>query len=397
MMFKNITAAPNDPILGLADSYKKDPRSPKVNLGIGVYMDGNGVTPIMSAVKKAETRLLEAETTKNYLAIHGIPEYGTYVRELLLGKDSKIIKENRAITAQTLGGTGALRVAAEFIRRQTKAQNVWISKPTWPNHHAIFNAAGVTIQEYRWYNPETKGLDWDNLIADLEAANPGDVVLLHGCCHNPTGIDPTPEQWKTLAELSVKNGWLPLFDFAYQGLANGLDEDATGLRIFAETHRELLIASSFSKNFGLYNERVGALTIIADDAETANKVLTQVKSIIRTIYSNPPSHGAKAVATVLADPTLRQEWDNELTEMRERIKTMREQLVSLLKEFGAQEDFSYIIDQKGMFSFSGLTAEQVDRLKEEFAIYAVRSGRINVAGITEHNIRYLAESIVKVL
>ncbi|SUB21648.1 aspartate aminotransferase [Pasteurella bettyae] len=278
-----------------------------------------------------------------------------------------------------------------------KHKNVWISKPTWPNHHAIFNAAGVTIQEYRWYNPETKGLDWDNLIADLEAANPGDVVLLHGCCHNPTGIDPTPEQWKTLAELSVKNGWLPLFDFAYQGLANGLDEDATGLRIFAETHRELLIASSFSKNFGLYNERVGALTIIADDAETANKVLTQVKSIIRTIYSNPPSHGAKAVATVLADPTLRQEWDNELTEMRERIKTMREQLVSLLKEFGAQEDFSYIIDQKGMFSFSGLTAEQVDRLKEEFAIYAVRSGRINVAGITEHNIRYLAESIVKVL
>ncbi|QIM68415.1 amino acid aminotransferase [Basfia succiniciproducens] len=396
-MFKNITPAPADPILGLGEAFKAETRKNKINLGIGVYKDADGVTPIMTAVKKAEGQLFENEKDKNYLPIDGVAEYNAYAKELLFGKDSEIIASNRACTVQTLGGTGALRIAAEFVRRQTKAQNVWISKPTWPNHNAIFNAVGVTIREYRWYNPETKALDWDNLLADLNNANPGDVVLLHGCCHNPTGIDPTPEQWKALAEMSAKNGWLPLFDFAYQGLANGLEEDAVGLRTFAETHRELLVASSFSKNFGLYSERVGAFTLVADNADVAAVALTQIKSIIRTLYSNPSAHGARTVATVLANPELRKEWEDELTGMRDRIKQMRKQLVELLKEFGAQEDFSYIIDQKGMFSFSGLTAEQVDRLKEEFAIYAVRSGRINVAGITEANIRYLAESIVKVL
>ena len=396
-MFENIKAAPADPILGLGEAFKSETRANKINLGIGIYKDAQGATPIMRAVKEAETRLLAKENSKNYLGIDGIADYNQRTKALLFGADSPIIAQDRARTVQSLGGTGALRIAAEFIKRQTKAQNVWISTPTWPNHNAIFNAVGMTIREYHYYDAERKALDWDNLIADLSNANEGDVVLFHGCCHNPTGIDPTPEQWKQLAELSVKNGWLPLFDFAYQGLANGLNEDAVGLRTFAANHKELLVASSFSKNFGLYNERVGAFTLVAENADIAATALTQVKSIIRTLYSNPASHGGATVATVLNDPQLRQEWENELTEMRERIKKMRHLFVQLLKEYGAKQDFGFIMEQNGMFSFSGLTPEQVDRLREEFAIYAVRSGRINVAGITEDNIRYLCESIVKVL
>lgn len=396
-MFKNIKAAPADPILGLGEAFKAETRSPKVNLGIGVYKDAKGNTPIMKAVKRAEGRLYESETTKNYLAIDGVAEFNARTKELLFGKDSDIVKNARAKTVQSLGGTGALRIAAEFVKRQTKAQNVWISSPTWPNHNAIFNAVGMTIRDYRWYDAEKKALDWDGLIEDLSHADEGDVVLLHGCCHNPTGIDPTPEQWKALAELSAQKGWLPLFDFAYQGLANGLEEDAIGLRTFAANHKELLVSSSYSKNFGLYNERVGAFTLVAETEEIAATALTQVKSIIRTLYSNPASHGAATVALVLGDAQLRTEWEQELTEMRNRIKAMRHKFVELLKEYGAEQDFSFIIEQNGMFSFSGLSAEQVDRLKDEFAIYAVRSGRINVAGITEDNIRYLCESIVKVL
>ena len=372
-MFEHIKAAPADPILGLGEAFKSETRENKINLGIGVYKDAQGSTPIMRAVKEAEKRLFDNEKTKNYLTIDGIADYNERTKELLFGKDSDVIKANRARTAQSLGGTGALRIAAEFIKRQTKAQNVWISTPTWPNHNAIFNAVGMTIREYRYYDAERKALDWEHLLEDLSQASEGDVVLLHGCCHNPTGIDPTPEQWQELATLSAKNGWLPLFDFAYQGLANGLDQDAYGLRAFAANHKELLVASSFSKNFGLYNERVGAFTLVAENAEIASTALTQVKSIIRTLYSNPASHGGATVATVLNDPQLRQEWENELTEMRERIKKMRHLFVQLLKEYGAEQDFSFIMEQNGMFSFSGLSPEQVDRLKEEFAIYAVRS------------------------
>ena len=396
-MFEKIQAAPADPILGLGESFKTETRDNKINLGIGVYKDANGLTPIVKAVKTAEKRLLETENSKNYLTIDGVAAYNQFTQELLFGANSEILSSKRAKTAQSLGGTGALRVAAEFIKRQTNAQNVWISSPTWPNHNAIFNAVGITIRNYRYYNEETHALDWDNMLADLSHADAGDVVLLHGCCHNPTGIDPTPAQWKQLAELSAKNGWLPLFDFAYQGLANGLEEDAQGLRAFAANHKELLIASSYSKNFGLYNERVGAFTIVAADQATAETAFSQVKSIIRTLYSNPSSHGAHAVALVLGDAELKADWINELAGMRDRIKTMRQRFVDLLKEYGAEQDFSFIIEQNGMFSFSGLSPEQVDRLKDEFAIYAVRSGRINVAGITEDNIRYLCESIVKVL
>ena len=397
MFFDKIEAAPADPILGLGEAFKAETRSNKVNLGIGVYKDAQGQTPIVKAVKEAEKRLLETENTKNYLTIDGVAEYNAQTQVLLFGADSEIIASKRAKTAQSLGGTGALRIAAEFIKRQTNAKNVWISAPTWPNHNAIFNAVGINIRDYRYYDKTSHGLDWDGLIEDLSQAEAGDVVLLHGCCHNPTGIDPTPEQRETLAKMSAEKGWLPLFDFAYQGFANGLEEDAYGLRAFTKLNKELLVASSYSKNFGMYNERVGAFTVVAADEATANRAFSQVKSIIRVLYSNPASHGGATIALVLKDPELKAQWIAELDEMRARIKEMRQQFVDLLKECGAEQDFSFIVNQNGMFSFSGLTPEQVDRLKDEFAIYAVRSGRINVAGITADNIRYLCESIVKVL
>ncbi|ABY69221.1 amino acid aminotransferase [Actinobacillus pleuropneumoniae] len=396
-MFNHIQAAPADPILGLGEAFKAEQRAGKINLGIGVYMNAEGKTPIVKAVKKAEALLLEQETNKNYLTIDGVQAFNAYTQELLFGKGAEIIASGRAKTAQSLGGTGALRIAAEFIKRQTSAKNIWISNPTWPNHNAIAEAVGLNVKGYRYYNPETHGLDWDNLLADLSQAEAGDVVLLHGCCHNPTGIDPTPEQWDALAKLSAEKGWLPLFDFAYQGFGNGLDQDAYGLRAFVKNHKELLIASSYSKNFGLYNERVGAFTLVAENADVANKAFTQIKSIIRVLYSNPAAHGANAVARVLGDEALRAEWVAELDEMRDRIKGMRNRMVQLLKEKGAKQDFDFIAKQNGMFSFSSLTPEQVDRLREEFAIYAVRSGRINVAGITDQNIGALCEAIVKVL
>ena len=397
MFFDKIEAAPADPILGLGEAFKAETRSNKVNLGIGVYKDAKGNTPIPKAVKEAETRLLANENSKNYLTIDGVAAYNAETQKLLFGSDSEIIASKRAKTAQSLGGTGALRIAAEFVKRQTGAKNVWISAPTWPNHNAIFKAVGINIRDYRYYDKASHGLDWDGLIADLSQAEAGDVVLLHGCCHNPTGIDPTPEQWETLAKMSAEKGWLPLFDFAYQGFAHGLEEDAYGLRAFAKLNKELLVASSYSKNFGMYNERVGAFTVVAADADTANRAFNQVKTIIRTLYSNPASHGGNTVAMVLQDVELKAQWVAELDEMRARIKEMRQKFVDLLKEKGAQQDFDFIVKQNGMFSFSGLTPEQVDRLKDEFAIYAVRSGRINVAGITADNIDYLCESIVKVL
>lgn len=396
-MFNHIQAAPADPILGLGEAFKAEQRAGKINLGIGVYKDAYGETPIVKAVKEAETRLLNTETHKNYLTIDGVQAFNRFTQELLFGENADVIISGRAKTAQSLGGTGALRIAAEFVKRHTSAKNVWISAPTWPNHNAIFNAVGINIKEYRYYNKETKALDWDNLIADLSQAEQGDVVLLHGCCHNPTGIDPTPEQWETLAKMSLEKGWLPLFDFAYQGFGNGLEEDAYGLRAFVKQHKELLVASSYSKNFGLYNERVGAFTLVAENAEVAEKAFSQIKSIIRVLYSNPASHGASAVATVLGDPQLKTAWIAELAEMRNRIKEMRAKFVETLKAKGATQNFDFIIAQNGMFSFSGLTPEQVDRLRDEFAIYAVRSGRINVAGITNDNIDALCEAIVKVL
>ncbi|MBS9423228.1 amino acid aminotransferase [Photorhabdus caribbeanensis] len=396
-MFEKITAAPADPILGLADSFRSDPRTNKINLGIGVYKDETGETPVLTSVKKAEQYLLENETTKNYLPISGLTEFGRVTQELLFGKDHLVVTDKRARTAQSPGGTGALRIAADFIAKQTNAKRVWISNPTWPNHKNVFSAAGLEVCEYKYYDAEKHALNFEGMLSSLSEAQAGDVVLFHGCCHNPTGIDPTPAQWAKLAEMSAEKGWLPIFDFAYQGFAKGLNEDAEGLRIFAKNHNELIVASSYSKNFGLYNERVGACTIVASDSDTAEKAFSQAKAIIRANYSNPPAHGASVVTTILSNEDLKAAWEQELTTMRERIQRMRQLFVNTLQEKGAKQDFSFISSQNGMFSFSGLTKEQVERLREEFGIYAVSSGRINVAGLTLENMAPLCEAIVAVL
>lgn len=396
-MFENITAAPADPILGLADLFRNDDRPNKINLGIGVYKDETGQTPVLTSVKKAEQYLLENETTKNYLSIDGLADFARCTQALLFGQDSAIISAKRARTAQTPGGTGALRVAADFLATQTGAKRVWISNPSWPNHKNVFNSAGLEVCEYDYYDAENHQLDFDAMLASLRGAKAGDVVLFHGCCHNPTGIDPTAEQWSQLAELSKASGWLPLFDFAYQGFARGLEEDAEGLRIFATSHQELIVASSYSKNFGLYNERVGAFTLVAAEAGVADTAFSQVKYTIRANYSNPPAHGAAVVATILGNDALRAIWEQELTDMRQRIHRMRQLFVNTLQEKGANRDFSFIIRQNGMFSFSGLNKDQVIRLREEFGVYAVNSGRVNVAGMTPDNMAALCEAIVAVL
>ncbi len=396
-MFESISAAPADPILGLADLFRADDRLHKINLGIGVYKDETGKTPVLTSVKKAEQYLLENETTKNYLSIDGLADFARCTQALLFGNESPIIAAERACTAQTPGGTGALRVAADFLAAQTSVKRVWVSNPSWPNHKNVFNAAGLDVCEYDYYDAANHTLNFDGMLASLQQAQAGDVVLFHGCCHNPTGIDPTAAQWQQLAALSQEKGWLPLFDFAYQGFARGLDEDAEGLRIFAASHQELLVASSYSKNFGLYNERVGALTLVAASSDAAKTAFSQVKYTIRANYSNPPAHGAAVVATILSNEALRSVWVEELTEMRQRIQRMRQLFVNTLAEKGARQDFSFIIRQNGMFSFSGLTKEQVIRLREEFGVYAVNSGRVNVAGMTPDNMSALCEAIVAVL
>lgn len=396
-MFEKVVAAPADPILGLTEEFKNDPRTDKINLGVGIYKNEAGETPVLATVKKAEAALLESEKTKSYLTIEGTAEYGLAVQKLLFGEQADIINAQRAKTAQAPGGTGALRVAGEFIKRQLGDVKVWISYPTWANHHGVFGAAGLETTEYTYYNAEKKDKDFPAMLADLEQASTGDVVLLHGCCHNPTGIDPTLEEWEILAKLVAEKGLLPLFDFAYQGFAKGVEEDAAGLRIFAQYNPEILVASSFSKNFGLYNERVGAFTLVAASAEVANTAFSQVKAIIRSIYSNPPAHGAAVVTYILQNPALRAEWEAEVAEMRERIQEMRELFVTRLQEIGVNADFSFIERQNGMFSFSGLNKQQVQRLKEEFGIYIVGSGRISVAGMTKNNMSPLCEGIKVVL
>lgn len=396
-MFESISAAPADPILGLADLFRADDRPNKINLGIGVYKDETGKTPVLTSVKKAEQYLFEHETSKNYLSIDGLPDFAHCTQELLFGQGNALIAAGRARTAQTPGGTGALRVAADFLSTQTSVKRVWVSNPSWPNHKNVFNAAGLEVCEYQYYDAANHTLDFDGMLASLKEVKAGDVVLFHGCCHNPTGIDPTAEQWQQLAQLSLANGWLPLFDFAYQGFARGLEEDAEGLRIFAASHQELIVASSYSKNFGLYNERVGAITLVAGDAATADTAFSQVKYTIRANYSNPPSHGAAVVATILGNDALRTIWQQELSDMRQRIQRMRQLFVNTLADKGAQQDFSFIIKQNGMFSFSGLTKDQVIRLREEFGVYAVNSGRVNVAGMTPDNMSALCEAIVAVL
>ena len=389
--------APADPIMGLSAAFKSNENPNKINLSVGVYQDASGQTPVLAAVQTAQERVLAAEKTKSYLSIEGSSEYGAVVRELILGVGHEAA--GRAITVQSPGGTGALRLAGDFLAQNLgdRPIPIWISEPTWANHPKIFASAGLQVETYSYFDAGTNSLDADALLAALGQIPAGHVVLLHGCCHNPTGCDPAPDLWRQIAEVVTERGLLPLVDFAYQGFGDGLDEDATGLRAICDTGCELLVASSFSKNFGLYNERVGALTLIGADADAAERALSHLKIAARTSYSNPPAHGAAMVCEILGDAVLRRQWEGELAEMRERINRVRQRLVARLSEQGVERDFSFIERQRGMFSFSGLNAEQVEVLREQYAIYIVAGGRINVAGLTEDNLDYFCSAVAAVL
>lgn len=396
-MFEKLETAPADPILGLSVAFKEDPNPNKINLGVGVYQDSTGKTPVLESVRQAENRLSQTEQTKSYLPIDGSPGYGQAVRKLMFGADHEVLSSGRAITAQTPGGTGGLRVAADFIRQQFPQATLWLSQPTWANHPAIFAAAGVPTKNYAYYDPQAFGLDIAAMLDDLQKIPAGDVVLLHGCCHNPSGIDPSPEQWKKIGDVIAERGLLPLVDFAYQGFGDGLREDAAGLLEIGRPGGEMLVVSSFSKNFSLYRERVGAMTLVAADAASAGAAFSHVKRSIRTNYSNPPAHGASVVEVILGDQQLKEQWLGELSQMRNRINGMRKLFVETMKQAAPGRDFSFLLHQRGMFSFSGLTAEQVDALRETHSIYMVRSGRINVAGMTESNMDGLCQAIASVL
>jgi len=394
-MFNGLEMAPPDAILGLTEAFRKDPRPEKINLGVGVYKDEHNRTPVLACVKKAEQILLEKEDTKNYLSIGGDPAFGNAVEPVIFGTDLAV--SGRIRTVHTPGGTGALRVAADFLYRCFGSKKIWMSDPTWANHPAVFQAAGHTVAEYPYYDPETKDIRWDAFIETLRGVPAGDVVLLHGCCHNPCGIDLTLAQWTEVARAATERGWLPLIDFAYQGLADGLDADAEGVRAVVNLVPEALVCSSFSKNFGLYRERCGALSMTASDSDTVNRVFSQVEKAVRANYSNPPAHGGLIVTTVLNNTDLRALWESEVTAMRDRINDMRRLFVETLASKGVDQDFSFITRQKGMFSFSGLNKEHVRRLREEYAIYIVGSGRINVAGMTPNNMDRLCGAIADVL
>jgi len=396
-MFENIQTAPPDPILGLTETFKADPSPDKINLSVGVYKDSSGKTPVLDTVKEAERRILEQEDSKGYLPMTGEPAYCAQVQELLFGKGHEIIDSKRAATAQCPGGTGALRVVGDYLHLLHPGASIWLSDPTWANHNTIFEAAGLKCEKYAYRDPETNGLDFEAMYESVKKIPKGDVILLHGCCHNPTGIDPTSEQWSKIGDLLAEQGVLPLVDFAYQGLANGIEEDRAGLLELIKKVKQMFVCSSFSKNFGLYRERTGALTVVADDTKQASTVMSQVKLRIRYNYSNPPSHGGQIVAVVLSDQELKSRWIEEVADIRDRINEMRHLFVKTLKEKGVTQDFSSIIDQRGMFSFSGLTKDQVNRLREEYSIYIVGSGRINVAGMTPSNMDRLCEAIKTVL
>lgn len=396
-MFEHLTSAPPDAILGLTEAWKKDPNPLKVNLGVGIYKDNQGQTPVLESVKTAEARILASASSKSYMPIGGQPEYGRMVQDLILGEEHPAISEGRIRTAHTPGGTGGLRVGADFLKKVKGNATVWVSRPTWANHKGIFEAAGFTVKEYSYYDSATRGLDFDGMSADLDKIPEGDIVVLHVCCHNPSGVDLTDEQWSQVSEIAAKRKWMPFLDFAYQGFGAGIEEDRAGLLAMVKSCPELLVSSSFSKNFGLYQDRTGALSLIAANRTIAETAFSHVEIAIRVNYSNPPAHGGLIVSAILSDEILKTQWLEELSAMRHRIADVRSQFVLALKNQGIKTDFSFIERQKGMFSFSGLTDDQVAFLREKKSIYIVKGGRINVAGITSQNIGYLCGSIAEVM
>lgn len=396
-MFDHLSAMPEDPILGLMAAYRKDPREQKIDLGVGVYQNDQGQTPVMRAVQQAEDRLIEQQSTKTYQGIAGDPEYNQHILKLLLGANHTALSEGRAVSIQTPGGSGALRIGAEVIRRANPDARLWVGVPTWPNHIPLLGSAGFRIEQYPYYDSNHHRVDFDDMLEALNRVPTGDMVLLHGCCHNPTGSDLNRQQWQQVTDLALEKGFIPFIDIAYQGLGDGLEEDAQGLRLMASKLPEIVIASSCSKNFGLYRERTGSTTFICSDAKQPPVVLSQAMSIARQTYSMPPAHGALLVSMILGDESLRSDWQNEVDEVRQRIQSMRKFLSDGIQNNATGQDFSHIVRQKGMFSFLGISNPQLNRLREDFGIYMVDSTRINLAGINTGNIGYLCESILAVL
>lgn len=396
-LFSSVQLAPKDPIFGLTEAYTADQRPGKVNLGVGVYYTDEGKVPLLRAVLEAEKEVVAKEVPRAYIPIEGPNSYNSAVQNLLFGKDSALIQAGRVATAECLGGTGALRVGGDFVKRLEPNLQAAISLPSWENHRGIFEAAGYTVLDYTYFDPKTRGVDFDGMVKSLESFPAKTLVILHACCHNPTGADLTKDQWKTIISICQQKQLIPFLDVAYQGFADGIEEDGAAVRMFADSGMSFFVSSSFSKSFSLYGERVGALSIVTQNKEESARVLSQLKRVIRTNYSNPPTHGAAIVATVLNSPKLRQMWEDELAQMRDRIKSMRHSLKEKLAAAEISHDFSFIEAQRGMFSYSGLTADQVAKLQEQDAIYALSTGRICVAALNSKNIDRVAQAITRVL
>jgi aromatic-amino-acid transaminase len=384
--------APSDPILGVTEAFVADQNPKKVNLGVGVYYDDQGRIPLLECVRRAEELRLKTSPHRGYLPIDGLQAYDRSVQQLVFNKESKNI-----VTVQALGGTGGLKVGADFLRQLSPNAQVWISEPSWENHRQLFEAAGFKVNAYPYYDPKTHGLDFAGMQSALQALPAGTIVVLHACCHNPTGVDLTNEQWRAVLDIVMSRGLIPFLDLAYQGFADGVEADAYAARLFGEAMSPVFLSSSFSKSFSLYGERVGALSVVAAGADEAARVLSNLKRVVRTNYSNPPTHGGQIVATVLGTPELKSLWERELGEMRDRIKAMRKRLVDNVQARVPGADFSFVLKQRGMFSYSGLTKEQVRRLRAEYSIYAIDTGRICVAALNSANVDYVADAIAQVI
>jgi aromatic-amino-acid transaminase len=393
-LFSAIDMAPRDPILGITEAFNADQNPQKINLGVGVYYDDNGKVPLLSCVQKAEEILIATPAPRTYLPIEGLAAYDKAVQELVFGADSAVLQEKRAVTVQAIGGTGALKIGADFLKRFAPDSDVYISDPSWENHRALFESAGFKVNNYAYFDSATHGVNFAGMIADIKAMPRGAIVLLHACCHNPTGADLTSAQWDEVIAAVTAGGLVPFLDMAYQGFGAGIDEDGAVVRRFAAAGGPLLVSNSFSKSFSLYGERVGALSVVAATSEEAARLMSQLKRVVRTNYSNPPVHGGKVVATVLTTPELRQMWEDELAAMRVRIKAMREDFVVKLQAKG--HDFAFVRDQVGMFSYSGLSKAQVEQLRAK-SIYAVDTGRICVAALNSRNIDIVIDAIAEVL
>ncbi len=395
--FSAVEMAPRDPILGLNDQFAADTNPAKVNLGVGVYYDDQGKLPLLGCVQAAEQAMMATPKARGYLPIDGLAAYDAGVKALVFGADSEPIQSARVTTVQAIGGTGGLKIGADFLHRLNPRAEVLISDPSWENHRALFTNAGFLVKNYRYYDAKNRGIDFEGMLADLASAAPGSIAVLHACCHNPTGYDISAAQWDQVVAMCKSRGLLPFLDMAYQGFGYGLAEDGAAVQKFTAAGLSFFVASSFSKSFSLYGERVGALSVLCDNQDEAARVLSQLKVVIRTNYSNPPTHGGTVVAAVLANPQWRALWESELAGMRTRIKAMRQKLVDGLKAAGLQQDMGFITNQIGMFSYSGLSREQMVRLRQEFGVYGTDTGRMCVAALNGKNIDYVCASIAKVI